>query len=217
MQQSTKDRVDPLEILYTKEADLRTQLAAVSAQQFGPNFPKVKELSAQIAELENQAEVELNRAVARSKAEYMEAVEHERVLREAFEKQKQEANQLSQSEIDYSLLKQNAESYRTLYDGLLQRLKEAGVAAGLKSSNIQMVDQARVPTAPYAPNMPRSLMGGLLLGCFLGVMTVFLFESLDNTVRTPEEAELISSLSAMGIIPSHRTSEEDLRALVAQA
>ena len=145
----------------------------------------------------------------------MEAVEHERVLREAFEKQKQEANQLSQSEIDYSLLKQNAESYRTLYDGLLQRLKEAGVAAGLKSSNIQVVDQARVPTAPYAPNMPRSLMGGLLLGCFLGVMTVFLFESLDNTVRTPEEAELISSLSAMGIIPSHRTNERDLRALVA--
>ena len=207
LQQSTQERSDPLEAYYSKEADLRTQLAATKAQ-FGPNFPKVKELSAQIAELENQVQAELRRALVRAKAEYDEAQEHEKVLQAAFEKQKQEANQLNQSEIEYSLLKQNAESYRQLYDGLLQRLKEAGVAAGLKSSNIQIVDQARVPTAPYSPNMPRSLMGCLLCGCFLGIMTVFMFESLDNTVRTPEEAELISSLSAMGIIPTHKTGKK---------
>jgi capsular exopolysaccharide synthesis family protein len=205
--QSSKEGVDPLEALHSKEADLHSQLAATTAQ-FGPNFPKVKELSAQIAELENQVQDELKRAQARAKAEYTEAEEHEKVLQDAFEKQKQEASELNQSEIEYSLLKQNAESYRTLYDGLLQRLKEAGVAAGLKSSNIQIVDQARVPTGPYAPNMQRSLMGGLFLGCILGFMTVFILESLDNTVRTPEEAELISSLSAMGIIPTHKTGKK---------
>jgi capsular exopolysaccharide synthesis family protein len=200
-------QVDPITSLHSKEADLRTQLAAVKAQ-FGPNYPKARELSAQLEETENQTQTELKRALTRARAEYTQALEHEKVLSAAFEKQKQEANALSQSEIEYSLLKQNAESYRTLYDGLLQRLKEAGVAAGLKSSNIQIVDQARVPTAPYAPNMTRSLMGGLLMGCFLGVLTVFLFESLDNTVRTPEEAELISSLSALGIIPTHRASKK---------
>ncbi len=204
---SEKEQTDPLEAFHTKEADLRTQLAATRAQ-FGPNYPKAKELSAQIAEVQNQTQTELKRALARAKAEYVEALEHEKVLEAAFEKQKQDANQLNQSEIQYSLLKQNAESYRTLYDGLLQRLKEAGVAAGLRSSNIQIVDQARVPTAPYAPNMSRSLMGGLLMGCFFGIMAVFLIESLDNTVRTPEEAEVISSLSALGIIPSHRTSKK---------
>jgi succinoglycan biosynthesis transport protein ExoP len=206
LQQSTQERSDPLEAYYSKEADLRTQLAATKAQ-FGPNFPKVKELSAQIAELENQVQAELRRALVRAKAEYNEAQEHEKVLQAAFEKQKQEANQLNQSEIEYSLLKQNSESYRQLYDGLLQRLKEAGVAAGLKSSNIQIVDQARVPTSPYSPDMSRSLMASLLFGCFLGIMSVFLLESLDNTVRTPDEAELISSLSAMGIIPTHKTGK----------
>ncbi len=202
---SEKEQTDPLEALHVKEADLRMQLAATRAQ-FGPNYPKAKELSAQIAEVQNQTQAELKRAMGRAKAEYVEALEHEKVLQAAFEKQKQDANQLNQSEIQYSLLKQNAESYRTLYDGLLQRLKEAGVAAGLRSSNIQIVDQARVPTAPYAPNMTRSVMGGLLMGCFLGIMAVFMMESLDNTVRTPEEAELVSSLSALGIIPTQRTS-----------
>jgi polysaccharide biosynthesis transport protein len=206
LQQSTPDRTDPLEAFHTKEADLRTQLAATRAQ-FGPNFPKVKELSAQIAEIENQTQAELKRAVKRARAEYIEAEEHERVLRAAFEKQKQEANQLNQNEIEYSLLKQNAESYQTLYDGMLQRLKEAEVAAELKSSNVQIVDQARVPTAPYAPNMQRSLMGGLLLGCFLSFITVFTLESLDNTVRTPEEAESISSLPTLGIIPTRKASK----------
>jgi len=206
LQQSTQQRTDPLEAFHTKEADLRTQLAAMTAQ-FGPNYPKVKELSAQIKELENETQVELKRALDRARAEYVEAEEHERVLLAAFEKQKLEANRLNQNEIEYSLLKQNAESYRTLYVSLLQRLKEAGVAAGLKSSNIQIVDQARVPTAPYSPNMPRSLIAGLLLGCFLGVVTVFTLESLDNTVRTPEEAELISSLSTMAIIPTRKTSK----------
>jgi len=215
LQQSTKERVDPLETYHIKEGELRSQLAALTAQ-FGPNFPKIKELSAQISELQNQSQDELKRALARSKAEYLEAEEHERVLQAAFEKQKQEANELNQSEIEYSLLKQNAESYRTLYDGLLQRLKEAGVAAGLSSSNVQIVDQARVPTAPYAPNMTRSLMGGLLIGCFLGIMLVFMFESLDNTVRTPEEAELISSLSALGIVPSHKSSRKFGASLIGQ-
>jgi len=203
----SQEKSSPLEALQSKEADLKTQLAALSSQ-FGPNYPKCKELSAQIAEIQKQKDAEQLRALARAKAEYEEALEHEKVLRQAFENQKQDATQLSQNEIDYSLLKQNAESYRTLYDGLLQRLKEAGVAAGIKSSNIQIVDQARVPTAPYAPNMHRSLTGGLLLGCFFGILTVFVLESLDNTVRTPEEAELVSSLSTLGVIPAypHRVS-----------
>jgi capsular exopolysaccharide synthesis family protein len=206
LQQSSRDQVaSPSDTLRMRESDLQTQLAAEKAQ-FGPNFPKVRELAAQVAEIENQIQKEQGRAVARAKSEYLESLEHEKVLRAAFERQKLEANDLNQNEIEYSLLKQNAESYRTLYDGLLQRLKEAGVSAGLKSSNIQIVDQARVPTAPYAPNLRRSLMGGFLAGCFLAMLTVFLFESLDNTVRTPEEAEQVSGLPTLGIIPSHRGS-----------
>ena len=77
------------------------------------------------------------------------------MLREAFEKQKQEANKLNESAIEYSILKRDLDSNRTLYEGLLEKLKEAGVTAGLRSNNFRIIDAARVPTAPerteYSP------------------------------------------------------------------
>ena len=80
--------------------------------------------------------------------EYLAAVQRENLLTTAFEQQKQEANQLNESAIEYSVLKRDAETNRQLYQDLLQRLKEAGVSAGLRSSNIRVVDIARTPTYP---------------------------------------------------------------------
>ena len=107
----------------------------------------------------------------------------------AFEKQKQEANKLNESAIEYSLLKRDVESNRTLYEGLLEKLKEAGVTAGLRSNNFRIIDAARVPTAPSEPNIPRNLAFALVLGIISGVGLAFLLENMDNTVRTPEQAQ----------------------------
>ena len=123
------------------------------------------------------------------------------MLASALDVQKQEANHLNESAIEYNLLKRDAESNRQLYEGLLQKLKEAGVSAGLRSSNIRIVDLARVPTSPSAPNIPRNILLGLALGLFGGLGLAFVLEGLDNTVRTPEEAQIISALPSLGVIP----------------
>ena len=93
----------------------------------------------------------------RIRDEYLAAVQRENLLTTAFERQKQEANQLNESAIEYSVLKRDAESNRQLYQDLLQRLKEAGVSAGLRSSNIRVVDVARTPTPPITPTSPGTL------------------------------------------------------------
>src|SRR4029077_10639899 len=98
-------------------------------------------------------------------------------------------------------LKRDAESNRQLYQSLLQRLKEAGVTAGLRSSNIRVVDVARTPTFPSKPNVPRNLALGLILGVAGGVGLAFILESLDNTVRNMEEVSAISALPGLGTIP----------------
>ena len=99
------------------------------------------------------------------------------------------------------MLKRDAEANRQLYQDLLQRLKEAGVSAGLRSSNIRVVDVARVPTGPIKPNVPRNIQFGLLLGLACGVGLAFVLESLDNSIRTIEEVSSISTLPALGTIP----------------
>ncbi len=117
------------------------------------------------------------------------------------DKQKQEANKLNESAIEYTLLKRDVDTNRELYEGLLQKLKEAGVAAGLKSNNFRIVDGARPPTAPIEPNIPRNLLFAAVLGLVSGVGLAFLLEGLDNTVRTTEQAQLISGVASLGMIP----------------
>jgi succinoglycan biosynthesis transport protein ExoP len=125
----------------------------------------------------------------------------ELLLHAAMDKQKQEANRLNESAIEYSLLRRDLETNRTLYEGLLEKLKEAGVTAGLRSTNIRPVDEARVPTAPAEPNVPRNLTFALALGLTTGIGLAFLLEGVDNTVRTPEQAQVISALPSLGMIP----------------
>ena len=189
-----------LDTLRAKEGDLKIQVADLSTQ-FGPSYPKVTQLNSQLKEVDSQIQAEMKKVVSKVRGQYMTSLQRENMLRGALEKQKQEENKLNESAIEYNLLKRDAETYRTLYEGLLQKLKEAGVSAGLKANNFRIVDSARTPTAPIEPNIPRNLGFGALLGLALGVGLAFLLEGIDNTVRTTEQAQAISGLSPLGMIP----------------
>ncbi len=203
-----------LEKLRGQRADLKIQVAELSTQ-FGSAYPKLAQLNNQLNEVDVQIQAEIRKLGTRIRNQYLAAVQREQMLQGAMEKQKQEANQLNESAIEYSLLRRDVESNRTLYEGLLEKLKEAGVTAGLRSNNIKVVDVARVPMAPSEPNVPRNLAFALLLGLTTGVGLAFLLENLDNTVRTPEQAQAVSALPALGIIPlgSKRTGEDGGRRL----
>ena len=189
-----------LDKLHQQQAELKIQVAELSTQ-FGPAYPKVTQLNNQLKEIDRQIQTESRKVIDRLRGQYQTALQRESMLREALDKQKQEANRLNESAIDYSLLKRDVETNRTLYEGLLEKLKEAGVTAGLRSNNIKILDAARPPSAPVEPNIPRNLAFALILGTISGVGLAFLLESMDNTVRTTEQAQLISLLPSLGMIP----------------
>ena len=189
-----------LESLRSKEADLKIQAAQLNTQ-FGPSYPKLAQLNSQLKEVDAQILLETKKVAAKVRGQYMAAVQREDLLHDALEKQKQEENKLNESAIDYSILKRDLDSYRQLYEGLMEKMKEAGVSAGLKSNNFRIVDVARVPTYPIEPNIPRNLAFAFILGLTSGVGLAFLQEGLDNTVRTAEQAQMISGLPPLGMIP----------------
>jgi len=189
-----------LDKLREQQAGLRIQVAELSTQ-FGPSYPKIAQLNSQLKEIDRQLQTETNKAVDHLKEQYLASLQRETMLRASFDKQKQEANKLNESAIEYSILKRDLDSNRTLYEGLLEKLKEAGVTAGLKSNNFRIIDAARVPTAPSEPNIPRNLSFALVLGVISGLGLAFLLENMDNTVRTPEQAQAISALPSLGMIP----------------
>src|SRR5690349_595466 len=198
------DRGALINKLREQETELKNQIAQMSVQ-FGPSYPRVLELKARLDQTEQDMQAESLKNVNRLKSDYLAAAQREKLLREAFDKQKQEANQLNQSAIEYNLLKREADANRQLYDGLLQKLKEAGISAALTSSNVQVVDAARVPLAPSQPNIPRNLELGLLFGLASGIALAFTLEAMDTTISMPEQVETYAGLVSIGMIPISST------------
>ncbi len=186
--------------LHDQLVDLHTQEAQMTLQ-FGPNWPKVIELKTRISEIEKQIRAENDGNLRKVEMAYAAALQRESMLRAALNRQKQDANTLNESAIEFNLLKRDAESNRQLYENMLAKLKESALAAGLRSTNIRLVDPARVPSAPAQPNIPRNLAMSLVLGLACGIGLAFILEAVDTTVRTPSDAEVTAALPALGVIP----------------
>jgi capsular exopolysaccharide synthesis family protein len=185
--------------LRQQQTQLQTQSAQVRTQ-FGSEYPKVLEIQNQLNEINKAYQEELQSGVLRVQSEYYTAVKREQMLKAALDEQTAVANQLDENAIEYRILKQEADSNRQLYDGLLEKLKEASLTAGLNSSNIRIVDKARIPLFPARPNVPRNMLFAVLLGLFGGVVVAFALEAVDTTVRTPEQAQELG-LPVMAAIP----------------
>jgi len=196
-----------VEKLRQQESDIQTQLAQLTTQ-FGPSYPKVQELNSQLKQVQSSIEVETTKIRGKLESEFISSTSRERMLRSALEKQKAEANTLSEKAIQYTLLKRDAEGTRQIYEGMLAKQKEALVMAGLRSNTIRIVDPARAPVFPSHPNVPRNMMIGFLFGLVAGIALAFVQEMLDNTVKTPEEVTYLTALPALGMIPLNKRLTE---------
>src|SRR5690606_23108707 len=103
--------------------------------------------------------------------------------------------------IQYNILQRELDTTRTLYEGLLQRYKEVGVAGGLATNNISIVDQADVPEDPSSPNLLKNLAIALLLGLGAAVVAMLIIEALDESLTTPDDVEQKLGMSVLGVIP----------------
>jgi len=197
---SNIDPSSPIVKLRSQEEDLHRQLAQASVH-FQPTYPKVEELNQQLAAVQADIKAEVTRLATKYQKDYLAALGREKLLRASLENQKTEENRLNESAIEYSLLKRDVDSNRQLYEGLLQKLKEAGVMTGLRSSNVRIVDPASAPTAPSSPNIPRNLAMSLALGLAGGLALAFILESRDNTVHSLEQVRMLTALPSLAVIP----------------
>ncbi|MGB8593545.1 MAG: polysaccharide biosynthesis tyrosine autokinase [Candidatus Acidiferrales bacterium] len=187
--------------LMKRKEDLEEQYEEATAQ-FGPNFPRVQRLERQKKDVEDALGRAEERIIASIEADYKTARERVDLLTVSLQKQKGEADDKAEKLIQYQILVHDAESNKQLYDGLLQKLKEAGITAGLKSSNIRIVDPALVPTYPARPQKARNILLAFLVGLVGGVGLAFLREYLDNTVKSPDDVERLAGLPSLAVVPS---------------
>ena len=187
--------------LLRKQAELRGLLAE-ALSQYGPNFPKVQRLQAQLKDTEDLIGREKINIVNRIEADYRAARQRELLLTQELDKQKAESNSMAERFVQYNILKREAEANKQLYEGLLQKLKEAGISAGLRSSNIRIVDPAMIPSAPSRPQKARNIVLAALVGLVGGVGLALLREYMDNTVKNPDDIEHLTRLPSLAVVPA---------------
>jgi len=170
--------------------------------QYGPNFPKIQRLQARIKELDDSIDNEKRNIVSDLENDYNAARQREGVMNDALNAQKAEVNSMAQVMVEYNILKRIAEADKTMYDGLLTKLKEANIAAGLKSRNIRVVDPAMIPSTPTRPAKTRNIALSFLVGLVGGIGLALLREYLDNTVKTPDDVETLARLPSLAVVPA---------------
>jgi capsular exopolysaccharide synthesis family protein len=174
------------------------QLAAASPA----DDPQVKRLQSQIDEIESILARERERVVERVANDYRAAVGRESLVRQAFEGEQKRARQISDKLVQYNILKREVETNKSLYGGLLGRLKQTVVSAELKFSNIRIIDAADPPDRPVRPRWVLNLALAVIFGLSLGIGGAFLQEHLDNSLKSPEDVERILRVPTLAVIPS---------------
>jgi succinoglycan biosynthesis transport protein ExoP len=167
--------------------------------------PEVKQIQQEIAAMERQLQETSKHATAtlltNLATRYRQAMERERTLRQAFDKQRADTLTQNEAAVNYRIIQQEIETNKDLLTGLLQRGKENDVSTAGTQNNIHVVDYAPTPKRPVGPRRLQVITVALLLSLTFGVGLALFLEYLDDTVDTPDDVEKMLRLPALAVIP----------------
>jgi succinoglycan biosynthesis transport protein ExoP len=199
--------------------ELREERAKLQAQYndqlkiYKPDYPDMLQLKAQIDDIDKQLGVAADTIRRSLKTQADAAAQQVAALEGQVGHLKTSVLDERNREIQYNILQREVDTTRTLYDGLLQRYKEIGIAGGITTNNISIVDRARTPVGPSKPQPMRNLALAGMTGLGLGVMLAFLLETLDQAIRKPTDVEGKLGLPVLGSVPLLEKGMQPLEAL----
>jgi capsular exopolysaccharide synthesis family protein len=167
---------------------------------YKPDYPAMQQLKSQIDEVNKQIATEEGNIRSGIQAEYQAALQQEQMLSSQLKDMKGEVLDLQHRSIQYNIFKREVDTNRQLYDALLQRYKEIGVAGGVSANNISLIDRAQ-PGYKFSPNLSKNMLMAMVLGLLLGSLLALGFEYLDDTIKRPEDMEKLLGVAVLGAIP----------------
>ena len=190
---------------------LRASVAALEAEYqdkrtlLKPEHPDMIALKSRIDELSRQIASEQSRVAGGQAttllADYRAAAAAENALRARVNQLRGSVLDLRGRSIQYNILQRELDTNRSLYDALLQRYKEVGVAGGIGNSPVSIVDRAEVPGGAYKPNPLLNLLAGLALGLLAGIALAFALELLHDVIKTRDDVRNRLGLPCLGVVP----------------
>jgi polysaccharide export outer membrane protein len=172
-----------LQQIHARRSDLEQEQAQLSAEH-GPSFPRVVEIGRQLQDLDRQKQAEDTKLVERFRSNWQTALDREQLVRNNLKQVTEEGMKLNRAATEYAVMRQEADASHDVYMRVLEKTEEAGLAAGVQGSNISVVDYARPPAKPAAPDLPLYLAITFFVGLWLAAGAALLRESLSRPVTT---------------------------------
>ncbi|WP_439540654.1 GumC family protein [Sphingomonas sp.] len=195
-----------------QRAELMGEYSKLLAR-FEPEYPAAVALKRQIDEIDRQLRTQGGNVLASLRSNYEAAAAREAQLQAQVDGLKDGVIDLRRRSIQYNIYQRDADTNRSLYDALLQRYKEIGVAGGVGTNNVSIVDSAMPSYGPIKPRTTMNLLLATMLGLFLGAALAFLVEQLDQSIMAPDDLEWKLGIPLLGSIPRLPETENLLEAL----
>lgn len=181
----------------------RQELARVK-MMYGPNHPEYRKAASELEEVEREFAATQRDIAKRVEAEYSQSLDQEQMLQAAVIEAKAEWDQINARSFAYQRLKQEADTDKTLYDELVKKIREADINAGFQNNNIRIADLARPSLTPVYPNKTRNLQFAFWFSALLAIAAAVLLDSLDSTLRDPQEASRFLGADVIATLPADR-------------
>lgn len=202
---------DAISTLRGRRAELRAEYARMMVQ-FEPDYPPARALLTQIQQLERAIGQEENRVSRSLRETYSAASQRENALRQRVDQLQSSVLDLRRRSIQYNIFERDVGTNRQLYEALLQRYKEIGIAGGVGVNNIALVDAAELPERPSSPKLLLNILAALIVGIALGVGAALALEQIDEGIADPATVADMLGVPLLGTVPK-LTDEDPMAAL----
>lgn len=189
-----------LQQIHARRSDLEQEAAQLGAEH-GPNFPRVVEIDRQLQDLDRQNKQEDTKLLDRFHSNWQTAADREQLARQSLAQATAEALKSNRAASEYAMMRQEANASHELYLQVLDKVEEAGLAAGVHSSNIRVIDPARQPVKPSSPDLPLDLAITFFAGLWVAVGGVLLLRESPESMRSSAQRvmPLLLLLVAAGV------------------
>jgi capsular exopolysaccharide synthesis family protein len=177
------------------------QRFALIRSHYASNHPEYKKAESNQQELQRQLEVLKADVAQRVQIDLNEAVNREQTVKRTLDETKAELDGLNVKAYDYANLKRDADADRKLYEDLNRRIQEQGINAGFQDSSIRLADYARPAVGPVFPRVRSNALIAFFAATLLGIVVVFVSDSMDHTLRDPEQISRQLQTEVLGSLP----------------
>lgn len=178
-----------------------TRLKELS-ETLGPRHPQRMQVEAQVAEMRQQYNREVQRIAGTTASTSRIAAQRVAELKSMIEQQKKTVLSLRGERDEASVLLRDVDTAQKAYDTVAQRRAQIGNETGAEQAPARVLSPATEPLEHSKPNIPKNVLAAIVMGLVAGLAAAVAWELLDRRVRSEDDLLVAEGVPVIGVLSS---------------